>query len=44
MLSILTEDDLAELKTLLEELPPLERRVFFWLVGKITPGGGGEFF
>lgn len=37
MLSILTEDDLAELKTLLDELPPLERRFLIGLMENLTP-------
>lgn len=37
MLSILTEDDFAELKTLLEELPPLERRFLIGLLENLTP-------
>lgn len=36
MLSILTEDDLAELKTLLEELPPLERQFLIGLLEHLT--------
>lgn len=36
MLSILTADDLAELKTLLEELPPLERRFLIGLMENLT--------
>ncbi len=36
MLSILTEDDLADLKTLLEELPPMERRFLIGLLENLT--------
>lgn len=36
MLSILTSDDLAELKILLEELPPLERRFLIGLMENLT--------
>lgn len=36
MLSILTEDDLAELKTLLEELSPLERQFLIGLLENLT--------
>lgn len=36
MLSILIEDDLAELKTLLEELPPLERQFLIGLLENLT--------
>lgn len=36
MLSILTKEDLAELKTLLEELPPLERRFLIGLLENLT--------
>lgn len=36
MLSILTADDLAELKTLLEELPLLERRFLIGLLENLT--------
>ena len=37
MLSILAEDDLAELKTLLKELPPLEQRFLLGLLENLTP-------
>lgn len=37
LLSILTPDDLAELKTLLEELPPLERQFLIGLMENLTP-------
>ena len=37
MLSILTADGLAELKTLLEKLPPLERRFLIGLLEHFTP-------
>lgn len=37
MLSILTADNLAELKTLLEELPPLERLFLIGLMENLTP-------
>ena len=37
VLSIMTEDDFAELKTLLEKLPPLERQFMIDLMENLTP-------